>query len=144
MNKKILIGSITAVSILLLMPSIPAIQHKIIEEKTNNHLIEQLNLQEGKETKISLIKHSLYYKHPLLYAMVIFIAGFRCWRCIILGYISFDIISWKPPEYEIYHPILFLRCMWLLNTFSIWCLFWNNVSDKLGWNWDNIASIVIP
>ena len=144
MNKKILIGSIIAVSILLLMPSLPAIQHKIIEEKTNNHLFEQLNLQDGKETKMSLIKHSLYYKHPLLYTMVIFIAGFRYWRCIILGHISFDIISWKPPEYEIYHPILFLRCMWLLNTFSIWCLFWDNVSDKLGWNWDNIASIVIP
>ncbi|EMR74535.1 hypothetical protein MBGDF03_00596 [Thermoplasmatales archaeon SCGC AB-540-F20] len=92
---------------------------------------------------MDLIRHPLIYDHPLLYAIVIFLGGFRWLRCLILAEISFDIISWNPPEYEVYHPILFLRCIWLLNTFGTWCSFWDYISDTLGWNWDNIASIVM-
>ena len=124
-------------TMLLLMPSIPAIQQKTIEDRANNDLFEQLDVKDVKEKKkMDLIRH------PLLYAIVIFLAKFRWARCLILAEISFDSTGW-PPDYEIYHPILFLRCIWLLNTFGIWCSFWDNISDTLGWNWGEIASIVI-
>ena len=144
MKKKILIGSMLVLTLLLLMPSIPAIHQKTIEDRKYNDLFEQLDFKDVKEKKkMDLIRHPLIYDHTLLYAIVIFLGGFRWLRCLILAEISFDIISWNPPEYEVYHPILFLRCIWLLNTFGIWCSFWEYISDTLGWNWDNIASIVM-
>ena len=144
MNKKILISSMLVVTLLLLMPSIPAIQQNTIENRKYSDLFERLEIKGLKEIKkMDLIRHPLIYEHPLLYAIVIFLAGFRWSRCLILAEISFDIISWNPPDYEVYHPILFLRSIWLLNTFGIWCSFWDNVSDIFGWNWDEIASIVM-
>ena len=144
MNKKILIGnSIFVLTLLLLMPSVPAIHQKTIEDRTYIDLFDQLDFKDVREKNMDLIRHPLFYDHPLLYAIVIFLGGFRWLRCLILAEISFDIISWNPPEYEVYHPILFLRCIWLLNTFGIWCSFWDYISQILGWNWDNIASIII-
>ena len=108
------------------------------EKSIDSDLTEQLDFKDVTEKKkMDLIRH------PLLYAIVIFLAKFRWERCLILAEISFDSTGWWFPDYEVYHPILFLRCIWLLNTFGIWCSFWNNVSDTLGWNWGEIASIVI-
>ena len=144
MNKKIPICSILVLMLLLLMPSIPAIQQKTIEDRTYNDFFEWLDFKDVKEKKkMDLIRNPFVYDHPLLYLIVILLGGFRWLRCLTLAKISFDIISWNPPEYEVYHPILFLRSIWLLNTFGIWCTFWDYISDTLGWNWDNIASIVM-
>jgi len=43
---KILIGSIIAVAMLLLMPSIPAIQHKIIEDRAYSDFVEAKDFDE--------------------------------------------------------------------------------------------------
>ena len=42
MKKKILIGSLLVLTLLLLMPSIPAIQQKIIEDEAYNDIVERL------------------------------------------------------------------------------------------------------
>jgi len=43
MKKKILIGSMLVLTLLLLMPSIPAVQQKTIEDKAYSDLVEQLD-----------------------------------------------------------------------------------------------------
>jgi len=65
MNKKILIGSILAVALLLLMPSIPAIQQKTIEDKAYSDLVEKFgdfNLEDLQE-KIQKFVNSETFKH---------------------------------------------------------------------------------
>ena len=48
MRKKIIIGCVLVVTLLLLMPSIPAIQKKTIEVRTYSDFIEQLPLEKIK------------------------------------------------------------------------------------------------
>jgi len=136
MNNKILIGSIFVLTLLLLMPSIPAIQQKTILNKAYNDLVEQLDIEDVKE-----IRKMDWIRHPLLYVLVIFIAKFRLVRCLIIGEDSCD-FSEFPPWFEIYHPIRFFWCLWLIFTIAFWCSFWENISDTLRWNW-NIKEIIL-
>ncbi len=121
------------------MPSFPAIQQKTIVDKEFNDLIEQLDFKD-----VTDIRKNDWIRHPLLYALAIIIAEFRLERCRILADISFDISYWHGgPIIEIYHPILFCRCMWLILTIEYWCLFWKIISNKLGWNWGDIEKIIL-
>lgn len=144
MNKKLLLSSLLVLTLLLLMPSIPAIQHNIfkkdIKDKMLTKLPEDLDFKDLREIVNSVKVDKL--KHPLLYFFVILVAGFRWIRCLILGEISLDIIPGEIPGVEIRHPILFLRCMWLIATVEFWDLYWNNLSDKYGWNWKDIHDII--
>ena len=45
MRKKIIIGCMLVLTLLLLMPSIPAIQKKTVEERPYSDFVEQLNLK---------------------------------------------------------------------------------------------------
>ncbi len=53
MKKKILIGSIIAVALLLLMPSIPAIQQKTVEEKAYSDFVERLKDVDLEDIEVS-------------------------------------------------------------------------------------------
>jgi len=116
MKKKILIGSMLVLTLLLLMPSIPAIQHKTIEEG-----IKQ-DLQELE-----------WIRHPLLYTLVMLLCYFRMIRATIILNIASDYIWWY---HDIHFPLLFIRGVWLAVTSGIWYTFWQIVSDILGWGWD--------
>lgn len=124
MNKKILIGSILVLTLLLLMPSIPAIQQKTIEDRAYNDLIEQLNFKDVKELKmIELIKH------PILFVLVRGIFMFRIIRAGILLEISTE-YNPHSGRIEFVHPLLFLRCIWLMETSTlIYCY----LEDVFGW-----------
>ena len=133
MNKKILIVSILVFTMLILMPSIPAIQKNTVEESTYNGLIEQFNLQSAKE-----IKRLEQIKHPLLYVLVRFLLDCRWIRCIILAGISCTIEYTGDIgfEIEVLHPILYARFNSLfLSTYCL-LLFWLLMSEEFGWNWE--------
>ena len=131
MNKKIPLGSIIAV-VILLMPSIPAIQLKTIEDRAYNDLVEQLDTTKVKELKdIGKLEGP---KYPSFYYIVYFIAGFRKERANILFDISCHIDNWGRLDIEF--PLLFIRWAWLDISVYIWCNFWNNISDTLGWGWN--------
>jgi len=74
-------------------------------------------------------------KHKFLYVIVKFVAGFRLSRSIVLLLIPYPGILWNLP---IRHPILFIRFLWLDFTANQWIAFWNDISDKFGWNWNII------
>ena len=61
MKKKILIGSIIAVALLLLMPSIPAIQQKTVEEKAYSDFVERL-----KDVDLEDIEVLEWIRHPII------------------------------------------------------------------------------
>ena len=138
MKKKIFIGSVLVLVMFLIMPSIPAIQQKTIEDRASNDFVDQLDFKDVKELvdsgKLDRVKH------PLLYFFVILVAGFRWWRCIILFEIAIE-QGWLWT-FEVKYPILFLRFMWLGGRLEFWDLFWNNLSDTFGWNWEDIHDII--
>ncbi len=125
MNKKILIGSIIAVVILLLMPSIPAIQHKAINDKTFDNIIQKpydVNI----EDLLDDIKNN-YWKYPLLYLIVRGIFVFRLSRSSLLLELSTD----GYYGTVITHPLIFLRSIWLMETGTFVYFYLEGV---FGWN----------
>ena len=124
---------------LLLMPSITAIQKKTIEDRAYNDLVEPLDTTKVKELKD--IEKLEGPKHPSIYYIVYFIAGFRKERANILFDISCHIDNWG--RMDIYFPLLFIRMIWLDITVYKWCNFWNTLSDTLGWNCEDINDIIL-
>ena len=129
MKKKILIGSMLVLTLLLLMPSIPAIQQKTIEDKAYNDLEEKLDIMDIKE----LINKEDRLKHPLLYLSV-FLVAFRGIRGALLIFSSSNFPAWYGTL-EIYYPLIFLRGLWLCGTTFLWQEFWVGVAKERGWNW---------
>ena len=133
MNKKILLGSIIAVAILLLMPSIPAIQLNNIEDVIQDNLEKQPSLTEIKE----IITGEQLPRHPILFLMVWMIAAFRLNRAWYLEEISSEWVNengWNP-HLEITHPLLFLRFLMLFVTIEMWFGLWEGISYLLDWDW---------
>jgi len=122
MNKKILIGSIMAVALLLLMPSIPAIQQKTMEDKAYSDFVEKLK-------DVELFDGEM--KFPLLFAFVYFIARNRAFRAFrILDFALSD--DW----YVFIHPLLAFYGLWLFAGLVWWVDIWFAISDEFEWNWD--------
>ena len=126
MNKKILIGSIIAVALLLIMPSIPAIQHKAINDKTFDNIIQK-PYDGSIEDLLDDIKNN-YWKYPLLYLIVRGIFVFRLSRASLLLELSTDV---DYSGMVITHPLIFLRSMWLMETGAFVYFYLEGV---FGWN----------
>ena len=73
MKKKILIGSIIAVALLLLMPSIPAIQHKVVKDKILIEITKNLDLEDLREDIINAISENNWKEKFNLMLFLIFI-----------------------------------------------------------------------
>ena len=131
MSKKILIGSMLVLAMLLLMPSIPAVQQKSIEEGFKQELQEKLesfNLDNLKD-----IKDLDRIRHPILYVLVVILLELRFEQAFRMFKFAFDCAE----NEQMYLALLgLLRWLWIDLTFEIFYNFWNNISDKLGWGWD--------
>ncbi len=132
MNKKILIVSIIAVAILLLMPSIPAIQQNVIEDKAYSDFIEQLDfnditelIESGKLDNIT---------HPILYVVLTIWLYFRLIRAGFLIDISSD--SFGFGGRTVHYPLIYIRGVWLAFTCAISLAYLQELSYKYGWNWE--------
>ena len=102
MKKKILIGSLLVLTLLLLMPSIPAVQQKTIEDKAYSDFVEELkdvdleDLQEKIEKRnpkfMDYLKNSdviSKLENNILRALIIFII-----YGIMLGITAINVIIW--------------------------------------------------
>ena len=132
MNKKILIGSLFIFALLLVMPSIQAIQHTVVKDTSVNEFSEALHLEKRKTVKEFGPLDRI--KHPLLYLFIIFISLPRILRIEVFGELSYS-GEW-PFHITIENKFLFLRYMMLLFTTAFWFYIWNTVSIVLGWNWN--------
>ena len=117
MGKKIVIATILVLTLLLLMPSIQAIQQKTIEDEAlyDFDVLDKV-------------------KHPILYNLIKIIMSYRWEFGIELRDISIETDYWGGVR--ILYPLLFLWWFWIHFTIQFNCVFWNNISDKLGWNWE--------
>ena len=119
MGKKILIGSMLVLTLLLLMPSIPAIQQNTIEDNSYSNLVDKLDDD---------------IKHQLLYNIIYMMIDFRLMRGLYLKILSSNFLAFNQSR-EIYYPIVYYRGEWLQKTAIQWGDFWQKISDENGWNW---------
>jgi len=139
MKKKILIGSMLVLVLILLMPSIPAIQTNAVQEGIKQDLqekLESITLDDLKD-----IEGLDDLKHSLLYRFVDFIFKFRIIRGLIYyilvfeNFLYFDVIYGVEIIYPILALISLLRFYWLFETALIWHDLWFIIADIGGWNW---------
>jgi len=141
MNKKILIGSIIAVALLLLMPSIPAIQQKTVEDGVRQDLQEKLDEINLDDLKDIIDLDTI--KHPILYYLVMLFTYIQALRFIFFFWGGFVWFTSPDPDYPypiVENPVLllifYIRSIPILATIVYWTEFWNYVSELLGWDWD--------
>ncbi len=113
MKKKILIGSMLVLTLLLLMPSIQAIQQEIVEDKTYQRL------ENG-------------WKHPIINILNT-LAVWRALRGLVLIVSTSNFPALFNEELEVYHPILFIRGFWLYGTGIGFAGLLQVLADILGW-----------
>jgi len=138
MNKKLLLGSLLVLTLLLLMPTIPAIQHNIVKEDVKDRILgelsEDLDFKDIKELVDTGKLNDI--KYPLLCALVNLYLGFLFLRGFIIFVLSQEIIPGEIPGISTKHPILYLRVLWLIGVkYNICWAFWYIISTKLGWEW---------
>ena len=123
MNKKLLLGSISVLTLLLLMPSIPAVQNNVVKDEMSSHIPENLDFEDIK--KLEMIE---LMKHPILYLIVRGIFVFRLSRASILFEWSTDV---DYSGLVVTHPIIFLRSIWLAETGAFVYFY---LEAMFGWN----------
>ena len=126
MNKKILIGSLLVLTLLLLMPSIPAIQQKSIEDKAYSDLVEELKVADLEE-----IEELEKIRHPVLYLIFFLIGNINYNR--ILRLVEF--VKFIGND-NMLGSIIFCYSFWIFLKGSVWLVFWLSVSNLFGWDWD--------
>ena len=127
MRKKILIGSLFVLALILTMPSIPAIQQKTIEDKAYSDFIEDL-----KHVDFDDIEVLDPIKHPILYEFVYLIYSHREMR---LSRVVDIAVEYGFGYFEVVHPLLLIWAYWLGITSAIWLSVWHAISSNLGWGW---------
>lgn len=131
MNKKILIGSILVLTLLLLMPSIPALQKNAIDVRLDtreSELLTKFQDLDGEKIKDLLNKKPLDGLQFPLWPLIFFIYFFRIYRGIFIQ-------SFSSTKYEIINLFISLRGVWLIGTAMIWVLCWQFFYDIIGWDW---------
>ena len=122
MIKKILIGSLLVLTLLLLMPSIPAIQQNSVEEGIKQDIREKLDTITPDDIK-----------YPILYSLLLSWFNFRIEQYTITGTLMFQ----YADEGQMYLAAIFaLRLFFIMVPLVYNTNFWNDVSELLGWNWD--------
>jgi hypothetical protein len=122
MRKKILIGCILVLTLLLLMPSIPAIQQNCVEEGIKQDIREKLDTITPDDVK-----------YPILYSLLLSWFNFRIEQYTITGTLMFQYVD----EGQMYLAAIFaLRLFFIMVPLVYNTNFWNDVSELLGWNWD--------
>jgi len=135
-RKKILIGSIFVLALILLMPSIPAIQQSTLKEELKQDIMEKIETLTFEDIKE--IKTLDSVKFPLLMWLVIILPTFRFFRGAVLFGLSLETedSGWHGFRYITgIKPLLFLWSMVTLIPCALWWNFWMTISDKLGWGW---------
>ncbi len=138
MGKRILIGSMLVLTTLLLMPSIPAVQQKTIEEGFKQEIQEKLDTINLNKLKDIEVLESI--RHPILYILFSLIFTYRVERSWELFHASAKFNEWGGIG-EITRPIIFLRCLMLSGTtLFMFYIMWS-LSYNLGWGWFGIPRV---
>jgi hypothetical protein len=135
-NRFVVLFSVFVVFLIVLLPSLSAVQIRSVEKTFQSKSIEQKDIIDIKDFGYKL-KVDCFPKHPILFSFVKTIFVFRMFRAYIYFYYSMEYHydGWQP-YWEIIHPLLFIRCWMLFMTCELWYEFWSNLSDFYGWDWE--------
>jgi hypothetical protein len=113
------------------VPSIPAIQNKVIKDEIINEISEDIKVKELEELlesgKLDRVKH------PILYVLVVLWLSIRSFRAWVLMHISYDVLP--SGGIDIHNLLQFIRCIWLIISINSLVNLINFISKVLGWNW---------
>lgn len=121
--------------VLALAPSISATEKKRNNWETSDEISEKIkdfHIKNVNELKNVLLNGRI--RHPLLYLSV-YLVSFRVIRGVLLLTFSSNHFEWFEP-FEIYHPLLYYRSIWLIFSAVLWQYTWVIISQELGWNWN--------
>ena len=131
MNKRIIIGSVLVLTLLLLMPSISAIQFKTFKNKIQNDFFTQKQNADLIDSKSIILEE--IPDHPILFFWVMFSFHFRLSRAEF-----FMRISSKMDEdlnLQVSHLFLwFWSIILIYGTLTI-SDFWWDLAEENEWNW---------
>ena len=134
-RKKIIITSIFVFFLILMMPSIPAVQQRTLGDKASTDVIEKIKDIECTNNKnfgdIELLNDDV--KLPMLYLIIYMIYKHRVTR---LDRIFTLAVEYGFMGFKVLFPVLFVYALWLGLTSQIWFTFWNFFSDEFKLNWD--------
>ena len=138
MRKRKIIGSILFIILILLIPSIPAIQQDIIEEKAYNDLVEKIE-----DVDLEVIEHYLQKNkiriRPIL-SILWFWAQRRCARGILLELISVD----GGRLNNVIFPLIYQRSLWLQSTAYMFIIPINHIFELYGYPISIVIWELIP
>ena len=135
MKKKILIGSIIAVALLLLMPSIPAIQQKTIEDKAYSDFVEAKDFDE----LFASIREKLTDINTGTDIGILGPGGaFILWLLEMLGNI-FNLIK-SIVEFGIFKLMIVVYCGALLDIIAVFLVMLRNN----GLDWERVRVLLKP
>ena len=134
MRKKLIFGTVLVLTLLLLMPSITALEQKMIDNKIEEEIINE-KLEDIKELfnsgKLDKIKH------PFLLFAIKLAASIRCLHGLLLLLISCNIESnGREMIFERNYLIIYIRAVMLLKSRVLFLDFCQYCSDYFCWNWD--------
>jgi len=131
MKKKILIGSLLVLTLLLLMPSIPAIQQKTIEDKAYSDFVEKLQVFNVED--IEILDDDI--KFPLLFKLLLNYLYFRTMRSFLLILFS-SYYDYNTYETVVVYPIIYQRALQMQKITDFIGNFFQNISDRYGFGWE--------
>jgi hypothetical protein len=126
MKKKTLIGSIFVLTLLLLMPSIPAIHQKMVKDEMLSEISDDLDLK-----KITEFKALMKIKYPILNKLVNAHIMFLMYRTGLMISIHLAL-----NQKGIIGELAYYRFQILLYRTVCYYLICMILSDELGWNWE--------
>ena len=127
MKKKILLGSMLVLAMLLLMPSIPAIQTNIVEDGIIQDLQE--GLETTKVTELKGLNPTAIFKFHPIFIMIYYIFLLRSVKGVMLQILA----SHSERILVIDNPIIFWRGAWLVFTSIAVLELLDTLFYKMGW-----------
>ncbi len=99
MNKKIILGSVLVLILLLLMPSIPAIQNNVVREKILSNISDNLDLEDIRKDIFNALFDEYNWKD--IFNLIILVILFLC-----LGFVETYVSTIMYNEDNDLYPIL--------------------------------------
>ena len=130
--KRVLIGGICSIILLIVIPTSSAIHFNALQENSNSYSSEQFKYSQNEHEVLEGIIH------PFLYKIIIPTLFCRMFLSLALTQISGEYIkSWHGAGYWIIsYPLLFLYSIRSFLKYYTRLSFWDYLSNTLDWHWD--------
>lgn len=134
-KKKTIFGSIFVLIVIMLMPSIPAIQKNVIDNEFKQKIQEKIESIDINDLKY--IKKLETIKFPIILAIVFLLYTFLESRGFFIQNYAWELLvnDRFPGNLFFLYELMILRGVLLVCSAQFFLIFWLFISNILGWNW---------